>query len=279
MTNKVIKTLLKNSTYKPDGLEAIKKAVNNNEPITFYSWECPPRQIVENGKLGRWVTFDVDIDSIVDGKMLDEFTEVPWITLETEKEKWFINKILPLYKKANYIKIIADTNAKYLFVKSYKILGGKKIRHLSYKFKISLEKKAKKLFGNKSPDFVLYTKLQKAFEKEYETYFNFVFNSFSGIKSDLVGKSINKAWYDCMFNHIGYSKGDKIELEEVMKRAIASYAAEGVLFEILDRAGTFPNPVWVNWEEKPSLARASNILRQRLGLNKLPIVYFIGKGK
>lgn len=277
MKSKLITTLKEKSTYGIDNLKSLERAIQNNEPITFYSWECPPRQIIRDTKNGKWVTFDVDIKGVVNGKMLDKYTEIPRLILQSKEEKWFMTTVLSTYENASYIKIIADTNAKYLYIKSYEILGEKKIQTLSKTFKTNLETKAKELWRQKAPKFYLYTEFQEKLKDEYEMFYNYVYKSFQNGKSKLVEKDISKAWYKCMFNHIGYSKTDKSEREDVMKRAIASYAAEGMLFEMLKTNRTLPNPIWVNWEETPNLSKASNILRKRYGLDELPIIYFMQK--
>jgi len=113
--------------------------------------------------------------------------------------------------------------------------------------------------------------------KDYEMFFNFIYKSFLKDKSELVSSDILDAWKDCMINHIGMTKKDKIEQLNVMKRVIASYAAEGMVFEILNRSKILPNPVWVNWEEIPNMAKTTNILRLRYGIEPMPIIYFVQK--
>ncbi|OGM63603.1 hypothetical protein A2961_04515 [Candidatus Woesebacteria bacterium RIFCSPLOWO2_01_FULL_39_21] len=268
--------LKKNMTYPPDGWDRISKLWNNNSPVSFYSWECPPRQIQENKKYGRWINFDIDIESVISGKKIDNYTELPRLTSQPEKELWFIKEVVQKNSKASYIKIIADTNGLYLFVKTKNILGNKKIRDLSNKFRDLLTKKAKELLGQFSPEIILFTKIQKPFKKEYEMFFNLIYQSFNTVtKSSFVTQEILDAWMDCMINHIGLTSKDKKERVDVLKRVIASYAAEGMLFELANRFGEMPNPVWINWEEKPELAKTTNILRQRYGLENIPTIYFV----
>lgn len=275
MKSKAIKLIKERSTYPTDNLKFIKSALRSKKPVSFFSWECPPRKIIVDNKNGRWVTFEVNIKDIVNGKKLDDYTEIPRITSKPEQERWFINKVLPKFENSRYIKIIADTNAEYIYRRSFEILGKKIIVKLSEIFKKELEIKTKKLLGNQTPQFYLYTKFQKIYKRRYNQYYYLVYNSLSKTNSKLVKPNIYKAWYKCMFDHIGFSEKDKEEREDVMKRAIASYAAEGMLFELLNKKGVLPNPVWVNWEEKPNLARASNILRKENGIEALPIIYFV----
>lgn len=264
-------------TYPPQNWERLEYLWKNNKPISFYSWECPPRQIKKDKKNGRWVNFDVDIKSVVEGKKLDKFTELPRLTSQWKKEKWFIETITSKNPNATYKKIIADTNGLYLYTKSKKILGEKKIKLLSNKFRDCLIVKSKELLINDCPKIVLYTDLQKKYRDEYEMFFKLVYDSFDKNKK-LIPKRLFDYWMDRMINHIGLSDKDRKEKLKIMKRVISSYAAEGILFELLSISGDFCNPVWVNWEEKPESTQTTELLRSRYGLDSIPVVYF-GEGR
>ena len=261
-------------TYPPQNWKRLEYLWKNDKPISFYSWECPPRQIVTDKKNGRWVNFDIDIESIVDGRKLDKFTELPRLTSQWKKEKWFIETIISKNPNASYTKIVADTNGLYLYTKSKKILGKKKIAQLSNKFKDCIEEKSKELLGASSPNIVLYTDNQKKFKDEYEMFFKLAYRSFVKNKR-LVPQKLLDYWMDRMINHIGLSDKDKVERLDTMKRVIASYAAEGILFELLSISGDLKNPVWVNWEEKSESAQTTELLRCRYGFEPLPVIYFV----
>lgn len=277
MTLSILAKLESRFTFKPEGWEEVALWWKNDFPISFYSWECPPRQIQTTKKYRRWVNFDIDLKSVVNGKKLDQFTELPRIITQPDKEKMFIESIININPKVTYTKIIADTNAPYLFVKSQKILGKERIRWLSREFKNLLEIKTTKLLGENKPNFSLYSSLQKGFKKDYEMFFQFIYKSFAGNNSPFVPREILIAWTECMVNHIGLTEEDKKERLDILKRVIASYAAEGMVFQLLSIAKIMPNPVWVNWEEEPNLATTTQILRKRYGLKPVPIIYFASK--
>ncbi|KKR30833.1 hypothetical protein A2715_01895 [Candidatus Woesebacteria bacterium RIFCSPHIGHO2_01_FULL_39_32] len=274
MNKKILNKIKDKFTYSPQNWSKLANLWEYNEPISFYSWECPPRQIREDKKYGRWVNFDVDIKSVVGGKKLDKFTELPRLTSQWRKEKWFSENIIQKNSEATYTKLIANTNGLYLYPKSKKILGEEKIKSLSKKFKKILEKRAKKLLGKNSPKIVLYTELQNIFKVEYEMFFKLVYRYLSNKENAIIPKSIIDYWTDRMISHVGLTKQDEKEKLIILKRVIASYAAEGIIFALLDNTKIMPNPVWVNWEEKPESSQTSEILRKRYGLDSIPVIYF-----
>lgn len=275
MDLKQLNKIIKKFTYPPQNWERIKYLWQKDEQITFYSWECPPRQIQYDSEGERWVNFDIDIDLVVNGKKLDKYTELPRLTTQPEKEKWFINTIIEANPKATYIKLIADTNGLYLYKRSREILGDKKIKDLAQKFQSLLILKANVLLPTNSPKIVLYSSLQKNFRPEYEMFFNLVFRGFDKKESELVSNNIINYWADRINYHVGLTKKDRSEREDLLKRIIASYAAEGMLFQLFSQSGIMSNPVWVNWEERPESSRTTEILRERYGIMKLPTIYFV----
>lgn len=261
----------------PDNWERLFSWWKTDAPISFYSWECPPRQVQESPQYGRWVNFDLNLETIVKGNKLDQYTELPRLTTQPEQENWFIQTVVKKNNQATYTKIVADTNATYLFIKSGKILGEKKIAALSKKFRALLEKEANRLLGKNAPPIILFTALQKDFKAEYDLFFNLVCQSFQGNQSRFVPQPITRAWQKCLLDHIGLTKKDKAEKSDVLGRIIASYAAEGMIFELISQTGILPNPVWVNWEEELNLAQTTDVLRKRYGLESMPKLYFVKK--
>jgi hypothetical protein len=246
-----------------------------NKPISFYGWECPPRQIQEDKKYGRWVNFDIDIKSVVQGKKLDKYTELPRLTAQWKQENWFIETLINKNPDVSYSKIIADTNGLYLYKKSRAILGEKKIRKLSKKFQVLLEKRSKKLLEKNSPPIILYSSLQKKFKTEYNMFFNLVYKSFDKKINQIVPQNIINYWMNRMVRHVGLTDKDRKERVDILQRVIASYAAEGMLFVLLNQDRIMPNPVWVNWEEKPESTKTTELLRERYGLKSIPVIYFV----
>ena len=106
-------------------------------------------------------------------------------------------------------------------------------------------------------------------------FFNLVLKSFKNNKSEFIPKSIWKHWEKRAKQHIGLSNQEKKEKNNAIKRTVASYCAEGMLLNLLDKSGKMPNPVWVNWEEPPENGITTEILRFRYGIEQIPILYFV----
>ncbi len=275
MDVKTLNKIKSKFTFPPQNWNRILKLWENDQPITFYSWECPPRQIKNDKKYGQYVNFDLDIASIVNNKKLDNYTELPRLTTQWQQEKWFIKTIVKPNLQASYLKIIADTNGLYLYPKSKKILGEKKIASLSLKFKLLLEKKSKTLLKAYSPPIYLYTYFQQKYKTEYETFFNLLINDFDRKQPQIIPQNIIDYWTTRIPTHVGLSEKDQQETADLLKRVIASYATEGMLFELLNQSSLMPNPVWINWEEPPPSVQTTEILRSRYGLKPLPVIYFV----
>ena len=276
MNIKIINQTKKMWTSPPENWEKVLSLWKNNQSITFYSWECPPRQVYSNRKYGKFVNFDIDIKAVVWGKKLDKYTEIPRINTRMKDEKWFIKNIVLKNPKTTYIKLIADTNAIYLFPKSLKILGKEKNTNLSYEFQRQLKLFSKLMIGKKFPRFTLFTKIQKKYLEEYETFFNLVYQSFNqNLSSSYVRKDIIDYWKIQLSEHIGLTQRLTKEKMDLLKRIIASYAAEGMIFALASKEGVLPNPVWVNWEEPPPSGKNTEILRSRYGIEPIPKIYLL----
>lgn len=274
MKIKALNKIKKFWTFPPENWEQVKFWWKNDLPISFYSWECPPRRVTEDKKFGKFVNFDIDIKKVVWGEKLDSYTEIPRINTRREEEKWFVENIILKSKNSTYIKFIADTNAIYLYPKSLKILGRPKIGKLLLEFKAELEKFSSLKINQKFPKFLLFTEIQKRFKKEYNDYFNLIMKSFTcSLTSDFVPLKTLKYWESRIIKHVGLTPQMKKERQDLLKRVIASYAAEGMVFYFASRTGRFPNPVWLNWEEKPISGKTTEILRKYFGLEPIPKVY------
>ncbi len=274
MNQKTLNRIKNRLTYPAQNWEGFVELCNNKQKISFFSWECPPRQIATDPILGRWINFDIDIQTVVNGKKLDKFTELPRLTTQIENEKWFQNSIVASNSQFTYTKIVADTNGLYLFPKSSQILGKTKIKRLSEEFARLLMGRAVKIYGPTTPKVILFTSLMAPYKKEYQLFFDLIYTNIK-----LVPRNIYLYWMNRLINHVGLdSKADKVERVEILKRVIASYAAEGMIFSALQQTSIFPNPVWVNWEEKPQSAQTTEILRSRYGISLLPVLYFLSEG-
>ena len=265
--------LKKRFTYPPQNWDKIKRLLKTNQKISFFSWECPPRQIVNDPVRGKWVNFDINIKTVVDGNKIDAYTELPRLTTQVEKETWLIKTLGLPNPNFSYTKIVADTNGLYLYTKSRKILGSRKVKNLASEFARTLAAKAKLLYPSYVPKVILFTSLMSPFKKKYETFFELVYKN-----TNLIPKEIYSYWSNRIINHIGLNtNADKSDRLDLLKRIIASYAAEGMVISLLDQNQSFPNPVWINWEEKPESAITTEILRSRYGISPLPVLYFLDR--
>lgn len=274
MNIKILNKIKKLWTYPPENWERVLYWWKNDLPITFYSWECPPRQIKIDKDYGRFIDFDVDIEAVVSGKKLDQYTEIPRTNARLEDEKWFIKTIVLQNPKTKYLKLIADTNAYYLYPKSIKVLGEKKIAVLSRRFLNALKKFSCQNLDSKWPKFVLFTLVKRKYEDEYEIYFDLIYKSFdNNLSSKYVGQKIIDYWKARMTKHVGLEAKMTKEKADLLKRVISSYAAEGMIFALAQSDKMMPNPVWVNWEEPPLSGNSTEILRKRIGLDSIPKIY------
>jgi len=200
---------------------------------TYYSWECPPRKLVDGV-----LDFDVDLDEIFVGKKLDKFTELPKVIEFKEIEKDFVGD--------NYYKIIADTNLLILSQESKKV---------SFKlFKEKLQAESDKLYGKGKVKVVLFSELID-FEEYNKLFFSF-FESFW----DLVSLQDFFLIKKYLREHVGLD--NSLKTDEFCKKVIVSYIVEGILIPKV-----FDSPVWINFDEPEVLANMSNKI-----CNKIEIV-------
>jgi len=72
--------------------------------------------------------------------------------------------------------------------------------------------------------------------------------------------------------HIGLKRQERII--EFSKRTVASYAAEGIVFELLSKTERFPNCIWLNTAEADRRTiEITNCLRVKKGIPKLPMIF------
>ncbi|MBU4351059.1 hypothetical protein L6250_02755 [Candidatus Parcubacteria bacterium] len=255
----------------------LKESFIDCKTVSFYDWECPPRQIQteENGL--KWVNFNVDLKSVVAGKKLDYYTELPKIVSKTK----LIKKILDILDtsgiKYMFYMLVADTNALYLYPDSAKRIGYSCIKKLSLRFRDLLQEKADILYGRNKIRVILYTCLQDKFKREYERNFRMVYRDLNSRKNLIVPQSILKDWRKYLIGHVGLANGLEKQKEDLAKRVIASYAAEGIVFSFLDKSRIFPNPTWVNLEEPFFTGATTELLRKRQDISPFPKLYFSRK--
>lgn len=252
----------------------ILDSLNGEKAITFYNWECPPR-ILDKDKNGEmFLNYCVDLKKVFRGEKIDEFTEMPRIVAEKRREIKMLKFLKSLGLKFRFVKIIADTNAYYITPESLVILGKKEIKNTFFEFKGRIKEILKKDYKFIKPSVYLFTDLIKIYQKEYENAMVEVLDILNSKNSDLIGVKIWKKQLKYLKRHLGFKDNQKKEMIEFTKKVIATYGAEGLIFERFSRTKKLSNCVWLNIEE-PSLEsiEITNCLRSRRNLGKLPMVF------
>ena len=215
---------------------------------TYYSWECPPRTLME----GKWLDFGVDLDKVFRGEKIDKFTELPKFLEFCQEESKVLKQLDQIY-----YKIVADTNAYYLSPETVIKYGKKRIENIFQCFKRKVEQACLKRYGVGKVKVVLFTELIKDYKEIYEVIFTTVVASIFSYVSTKEFRDIK----DYLKEHVGFLEGEA--LNRFATRVIASYIAEGVVIPKV-----FTGPIWVNYDEPPCLAKMTN----RLNGKKIRII-------
>ncbi|MEI6040106.1 MAG: hypothetical protein WCP93_02020 [Candidatus Berkelbacteria bacterium] len=208
----------------------------NGQINILFDWECPPRFIDYKNKR-EFVNFDVDLNKIFAQRKIDNFTEIPRTIINKKTDLEVLRLIKDNRIKFQYYKFIADTNLELVQTKN-KTQAKQKF----YEFKKVLEQKTLKypvkisfwLFS----DFLKTKKLFKKYKEIYKVWVDKIENETRYQK--IWQKQIEKTK-----NHMGLK--DSLKIKEIAKRTIASYAAEGAIFEILETKNE--NYIWLNSAE------------------------------
>lgn len=246
---------------------AIKKylaeSLQFGRKITFFNWECPPR-FFDNG----FVNYQVDLDKIFKGQKIDKYTELPRVVSQNEREIKILKFLNLLGINYRFVKVIADTNAYYLTPESLRKYGRKKIVESFAKFKRRIEEKL--ISYPIKTKVYFFTKLLKSYEDLYSRSFERAYRLLQNNK--LVTKSILAKQFLRTKEHLGFK--DRETIKEFSLRTIATYAAEGMVFEKLSQTENFSNSVWLNIEEvNDRTIVISNSLRIKKGLRPLPMLF------
>ena len=112
------------------------------------------------------------------------------------------------------------------------------------------------------------------YKKEYEKYFYEALKIFNLGTDKLVSRKIWKLEMQHLENHIGLQKMGEREKEKFAQRVIASYAAEGMVFDLLSKQRNLSNCVWLNvGEATTEVIKITNCLKVRKNLEKLPMIF------
>lgn len=255
---KIKEKIKENNTY-------FAKALRKKEPISFFDWECPPRKLRIDKKGQIWFDFDLPLEKIVNGQKVDEFTELPKILTKEKETREILSIMEKNYSGTSLIKLVADTNWLYLYPQTLKNIGKKRLKEIAKEFEFLLQKKSNEMFGRNKIRVINFTRLQEGFEKEYKLAFDEAIENYERIVPD----KIKKRWENYLVIHVGLSKKERSYRKKLTKRVIASYAAEGIIFDLLDKAKIMPNPVLINFDEPIFAVESMEILRKKRGIKPL----------
>lgn len=245
------------------------KSLKGKEVITFFNWECPPRTISQrDGK--SFVDYDVDLEKIFRGEMIDEFTELPRVIQNRQQEIDTLLWLKDLGVSFRFVKLIADTNAYFLTPESLQILGEKTVRTRLNQFKSLINKE---LATYPVPaQAILFTDLIQNYRQLYESVYADSLQILTRTPTKLVSKKIFTAQIERTKEHVGLD--DPKIIKDFSIKTIASYAAEGVVFAELTKSKAFQNCIWLNNHEIDDRTIAiTNCYRLLKKLGKLPMIF------
>ena len=234
-----------------------------NKKITFYDFECPPRRIIyKNGK--EFVDYQMNLDEIFSGKKNDAFTELPKSIAHQNLEFRVLNKLKKQRIDFRYIKIISDTNLLYITPESKNLIkSGKPFDEFKLKIDSVTQNYPVKC------KVVLFSELMKNLRNEYDLAFKTAMVKLSS--GGLIDQKTFNSQLSRTNKHVGINDDNFIKL--FAKRTIATYAAEGIVFELLSKSDSFSNCVWLNlYEANRRTENITNCLRKQKGINKLPML-------
>jgi len=242
----------------------INDSLNSGEVITFFNWECPPR-FLDNGQ----INYLIDLNQIFRGQKIDKFTEIPRVIAQRDKEIRILKFLNKLGIKYRFVKIIADTNAIYLAPESITRYGRNKItrsfRRFREKIKISLKKYPVRT------EVYFFTDLINKYTRLYNRSFNKAYSLLEGGQG-LVSNQILRQQLKRTREHVGIQ--DSTYANEFSIRTIATYAAEGMVFNKLSQTKQFSNCIWLNIEEVDNRTiTITNSLRTKEGIQPLPMIF------
>lgn len=248
--------------------EKLNQISDSEKDVSFFDWECPPRvkKVDSDGKI--WFDFDLPLEKIVDGEMIDEFTELPKI-ITKEKETREILELLKEREALPLTKFVADTNWLYLYPETLKRMDLGRLKEISNRFVQLLQQKADEMFGVGMIKMVNYTDVQDRFRSDYEAAFETIMKEYDY----LVPEGNKRAWEEFIVPHVGLQPEEIEYRKGLTKRVIASYAAEGIVFDLLEQNRIFSNPFWICLDEPEFVGDTTEILRKEKEIDPFPKIF------
>jgi hypothetical protein len=226
----------------------------------IFDWECPPRFIDKYGEK-EFVSFDVDLKTIFKSKKIDEFTEIPRAISNKTMEIQNLEILARENKNIEFYKFIADTNIE--LVKNKNVIADNNSIEKFYEFKKLLENETKNYPVKTSiilfSDFLKKKRLYLKYKNIYKTWLVKI-NQDSSFKK-LLNQQIRRT-----NEHMGIK--NQIFAKQIAAKTIASYAAEGAIFELLQARQE--NYIWFNTSENDKRTiKITNLAR----IKKMPMIF------
>jgi len=273
-TEKILQTISKNSqrpTENPKLLgEYLDESFNSGQKITFFDWECPPRILDRSDKGQEFVNYCVDLPLVFKGEKIDQYTEIPKVVKNCRPEKQNLKLLQQLGIQFRFVKLIADTNIYYLTPEVLDILGKRLVEKRLNNFKDLIKKETAQYPTN--VEVYLFTELIKNYQQIYDDSFNYILNELQENNGNILPTKYLEQQFTRTKKHVGLS--DNKVIEDFSLKTIATYVAEGIIFNYLAKESYFSNCVWLNTEEvNPRTIELTNCLRKKQEIGDLPMVF------
>lgn len=251
-------------------IKYVRESFERSTPITFFDWECPPR-FLDRDKNGRvFVNYKVDLIKIFNNSAIDEYTEIPKVVANNYQEIKTLQYLNTLGLRYRFVKIIADTNGFYITPECLDIIGARTITNQFRKFKILIAKNTRRYPA--AVKTYLFSELMAPYLSLYDSSFALAMRSFDNDRNKLASRNILAQQIARTKKHIGLS--DIKYINEISKRTIATYAAEGVVLGEISKSARFSNCVWMNTSEvNRRTITITNCLRVKLWYTSLPMLF------
>lgn len=238
-----------------------------NDSITFYAWECMPGKTIIGKDNQVFFDFDIDIEDSINKSKFNQLIKV--------ERKFFalLNKYKLNYK---FYIFTADTNPSIMYPESKVRYSSKQLESLSGSFKKLMQNRADTLLGKNKATVLRFSKVMNKYLPIYQKTFNLIYNDLSVdlYKNKWVNSRLPKRVIKHLSNHIDIPMDLKSELEERACRYLASYAAEGVVFSMLNKSSKFKNLVWINNEIVGPSVVATELAIRKTGSSGTPVIFY-----
>lgn len=258
---------LENNSVAPVRNKKLLLNYLKNDSVTFYVWECMPSKTTIDKDNQVFFDFDINIDDSINKSKFSRLIKV--------ERKFFalLNKYKLNYK---FYIFTADTNPSIMYPESKVRYSSKQLESLSRSFQKQLQKRADTLLDKNKAVVLRFSKIMNKYLPIYQKTFNQIYNDLSIdlYKNKWVNSRLSKQVIKHLSNHIDIPMDLKAELEERACRYLASYAAEGMVFNMLNKIYKFKNLVWINNEIVGPSAAATELALKKTGQSGTPIIFY-----